>query len=99
MSQLFNKKDYQILNELIINKCVNSMCSLTIEQLMGLTGFSATKVRTVVKSFLILDYIKEGSKDGNCKTYYITEEGVEHYKVQHGLTDQDIQEMIEEEDI
>lgn len=96
MTQLFNKKDYLILNELIINRCINSICSLTIEQLMNLTGFSATKVRAVVKSFLIVGYISEGSKDGNCKTYYITKQGIEHYKLQHGLTDEDIQKMIEE---
>lgn len=91
---LFNKNDYKILESLIERHCNAPVASLTIKQLMNITKMSLSKVRSVKDNFLMMKYIQEGSKDGNNKTFYYTDEGLNHYKLAFGFTDEDIEEMI-----
>ena len=92
---LFNKSDYEILSQLINSKCFSPVISLTRKQLMELTGCSMSKIRNANKNFLMTGIIKEGTKDGNNKTYYITEEGIKHYQYVYNLSDDEIKKMIE----
>ncbi|NRU52528.1 hypothetical protein [Clostridium beijerinckii] len=96
MSELFNKRDYKVLEELIANNCVSPMASLNRVQLMNLTELSSSKIRSVIKSFLITGLILEGTKDGQFKTYYISPLGIENFKTAHNLSDEDIQKLLKE---
>lgn len=92
---LFNKNDYRILEALIERQCKAPVASLTIKQLMNITGMSLSKIRSVKDNFLLMNFIQEGSKDGNSKTYYITSKGVDHFKEVFGFDDEDVDVIIE----
>jgi DNA-binding transcriptional regulator GbsR (MarR family) len=96
MSELFNKRDYKVLEELIANNCVSPIASLNRVQLMNLTELSSSKIRSVIKYFLMTGLILEGIKDGQYKTYYVSESGIENFKRTHNLTDKNIQDLINE---
>lgn len=91
---IFNKNDYKILEALIERKCTAPVASLSISQLKSITGMSLSKIRSVKDKFLLMNFIQEGSKDGNNKTFYTTEEGLKHFKLVFGFTDDDIEDMI-----
>lgn len=91
---LFNKNDYKILESLIERQCNAPVASLTIKQLMNITGMSLSKVRSVIGKFLLMNFIKEGSKDGNNKTFFTTDEGIKHFKLAFGFDDKDIEEIV-----
>lgn len=91
---LFNKNDYKILETLIERECNAPAASLTIKQLMSMTGMSLSKIRSVISNFLLIGLVKEGSKDGNNKTYYCSPEGLAHFKLVFGFKDDDINEMV-----
>lgn len=55
---------------------------------------SHVKVQQVLKSFMLVGFIKEGTKDGNNKTYYYTEEGKEHFASAFGYDDEQIVDLI-----
>ncbi len=93
---LFNKNDYKILESLIERQCNAPVASLTIKQLINITGMSLSKVRSVIGKFLLMNFIQEGSKDGNNKTYFTTEDGVKHFKLVFGFNDNDIKEIVED---
>lgn len=93
---LFNKNDYKMLEGLIERQCDAPAASLTIKQLMKITGMSLSKIRSVKDNFIIIGFIQEGSKDGNSKTYYVTEKGLEHFKRVFRFNDENINEMIED---
>lgn len=92
----FNKSDYQILEMLIYNECFSPVESLSIRQLSDLTKLSLSKIRLTIKGFLIANLIGEGTKDGNNKTYYMTELGIEHFKRVYKLTEDDLRDDIED---
>lgn len=89
-----NKNDYSILELIIVNECVSPWKSLTTKFIIEETGLSHVKVRQVLKTFVIMRYISEGAKDGNNKTYYATEEGINHYKQVFDYDDIDIEDLI-----
>lgn len=91
---IFNKNDYKILEALIERKCTAPVASLSISQLKNITGMSLSKIRSVKDKFLLMNFIQEGSKDGNNKTFYTTDEGLKHFKLVFGFNDDDIEEMI-----
>lgn len=93
---LFNKNDYKMLESLIERECNAPAASLTIKQLMRITEMSLSKIRSVKDNFILMNFIAEGSKDGNSKTYYITQQGVEHFKLVFGFDDDKINEMIDD---
>lgn len=95
---LFNKNDYKVLETLIERECTTPVASLTIKQLINITEMSLSKVRSVKDNFIMMRYINEGSKDGNNKTFYVTEEGVKHYKLVFGFDDEKIDEIINDFD-
>lgn len=94
METIFNKNDYKVLEALIERKCNAPAASLTIKQLIKLTGMSVSKVREVKNNFLLMNFIQEGSKDSNNLTFYYTEKGLNHFKLVFGFKDEDINEMI-----
>jgi len=91
---IFNKNDYKILESLIERKCTAPASSLTVKQLIKITELSLSKVRSVIGKFILMDFIKEGSKDGNNKTYFALQAGITHFKMVFGFTDDVINEMI-----
>lgn len=93
---LFNKNDYKVLEELIVRQCNIPVASLTIKQLMEITGMSLSKIRSVKNNFIMIGFIKEGSKDGNKKTYYITDKGIDHYKEVFDFDEEKIDKIIDE---
>lgn len=93
---IFNKKDYVILETLIERNCTTPVASLTIKQLMKITDMSLSKVRSVKDNFIMMEFIQEGSKDGNNKTFYVTDKGIEHYKLAFGFDDEKINQIIDD---
>lgn len=96
MNSNFNKNDYIILQQLIGNECITPFRSLTIKYLVEVCKFSHIKIRQTIKTFQIYNYIKEGSRDGNTKTYYVTDLGVKHYMEIMGYDEEDISDLIEQ---
>ena len=96
ISNLINKTDYIILELMIKNESYSSYVSLSTPYIISESKLSHVKVRQVLKNFILCGFVAEGSKDGNKKTYYITEKGIEHYKDIFALNDEDIEDMIKE---
>lgn len=96
MNSNFNKNDYIILETLVGNECITPFRSLTIKHLVNACKFSHIKIRQTIKTFQIYDYIKEGSRDGNTKTYYVTNLGVKHYMEVMNYNEEDISNLIEQ---
>lgn len=95
LSKLINKTDYIILEIMIKNESYSSYVSLSTPYLISKSKLSHVKVRQVLKNFILFGFVSEGSKDGNKKTYYITDLGIEHYKDMFGLDDKDINDMVD----
>lgn len=74
---IFNKNDYNILGVLVEKQCFTEIASLSIKQIASHTQLSIPKIRLVIKSFLLMDLIREGAKDGISKTFYCTEKGAQ----------------------
>jgi DNA-binding transcriptional regulator GbsR (MarR family) len=72
---IFNKNDYTILSVLVEEQCFSEIASLSIKQISANTKLSIPKIRLVLKSFLLMDLIREGAKDGISKTFYCTDKG------------------------
>lgn len=73
----FNKSDYMILDVLNNSECYSSVMSFTFQKISDETKLSVPKVRITIKNFLIAGFVKEGAKENNSKTFYITHEGVD----------------------
>lgn len=99
LSNLINKTDYIILELMIKNESYSSYVSLSTPYLISKSKLSHVKVRQVLKNFILCGFVAEGSKDGNKKTYYITEKGIEHYKNIFGLEDEDIEKFIKKHNV
>ena len=85
MECTFNKNDYFILNTLIENKCYSSLESLTIKQISSVTILSIPKIRMVLKTFLLMELVQQGAKDGIGNTFFITAKGEEFYNRAMGV--------------
>lgn len=94
LETIFNKNDYLILEILIGNECTSPYKSISTTCIIEKCNYSHVKVRQVLKSLLIVEFIKEGAKDGNKKTYYVTEKGKAHYKEIMEYDDYDIEDLI-----
>lgn len=92
---IFNKNDYVILEMLIAEECNSPYKSLTKQFIIKQSGFSHVKVQQVLKSFLLVGFVKEGTKDGNNKTYYYTDKGKEHYMQVFEYSNEDIEILVE----
>lgn len=90
----FNKNDFAILEILIGNECNTPFKSLTVKYLIEESKFSHIKVRQTMKSFQIYGIVKEGAKDGNNKTYYVTKEGIEYYCKIMNYNEIDLEDLI-----
>ena len=76
---MITMNDYRILKS-IINKNDKSkgfsmMKGTTIKEIVANTGLSDKKVRITINKFLKEEFICEGLKNGNQKTYILTVEG------------------------
>lgn len=89
----FNKNDYLILEILIGNECFSSFKSLTTKYLIDESKFSHVKVRQTIKMFQMYNLVKDGAKDGNNRTYYVTEKGVEFFMKVMDCDTEDIERM------
>lgn len=92
---IFNKNDYVVLEMLIAEECNSPYKSLTKQFIIKDSGFSHVKIQSVIKSFLLVGFVKEGLKDGNKQTYYYTEKGKEHYMQVLEYSEEDIKILIE----
>ena len=95
MNVTFNKTDYKILEILIGNNCNTPFRSFTIKYLVNKSGYSHIKIRQSIKTFQMLGYIKEGSKDGNSNTYYVTNEGINHYMQVMDYDEKDMKDLYD----
>ncbi|HBJ1650356.1 TPA: hypothetical protein LA460_000260 [Clostridium botulinum] len=91
----FNKTDYTILEILIGNECDTPFKSLSTKYLIESSGYSHVKVRQTIKSFQLCGFVKEGSKDGNKKTYYVSNDGVKHYMDVMDYDKNDLEDLID----
>lgn len=92
---MFNKSDYAILELLIGCECFSPFKSLSKQSIMSNTKYSHVKVQQSLKGFMLVDFVREGAKDRNNKTYFCTEAGLEHYKKIFDYTDEDIDKVID----
>lgn len=92
---MFNKNDYVILEMLIAEECNSPYKSLTKQFIIKKSKFSHVKVQQVLRSFQLVGFIKEGTKDRNNKTYYYTEEGKKHYMQVFEYSNEDIEILVE----
>lgn len=93
---LFNKNDYIILEIIIGNECSTPYKSVSTKFIIEKSKYSHVKVRQVLKNFILSDFIREGARDGNNKTYYYTQKGLDYYKTAMGYSDLDIEDLVEE---
>lgn len=91
----FNKTDYAILEILIGNNCDTPFRSLSTKYLIESSGYCHVKVRQTMKSFQLCGFVKEGSKEGNKKTYYVTNDGVKHYMEIMNYNKNDLGDLID----
>ncbi|MCD3217345.1 transcriptional regulator [Clostridium botulinum C] len=75
-----NKNEYKILIMLKENQCTTELKSFTYTKLCNISKLSMSTVRRSIKKFLVLQYVKEGCKQGISKTFYITPNGIEKLK-------------------
>ena len=73
-----NKNDVLILRTLYKNKKVSELQSMTITALTNSleNKFSTMKVRTTIYEFVKQGIVHEGLKQGNSKTYFISNDGI-----------------------
>lgn len=76
----YNKTDYEILYFLQEGGYNGSFRSCTIRTMTEELKYSESKIRLAINLFLKDKYVKEGTKQGQAKTYYITEKGAEKLK-------------------
>lgn len=93
ITENFNKNDYKILENLIGYECYSITRSFTIKKMSEITKLSEIKIRQTMKLFLMCDLVKEGAKDRNKKTYFITNDGFELYKEVMDYNEQDIEKL------
>jgi DNA-binding transcriptional regulator GbsR (MarR family) len=85
--------DYKILEQLVGYECISIARAFSIKKLSENTKFSEIKIRQTMKLFLMCGLVREGAKDGNRKTYYITNEGYELYKEVMDYNEEDIEKL------
>lgn len=90
----FNKNDFDILEILIGNECKTPFKSLTIKYLIKESKFSHLKVRQTMKTFQIYGLVKDGAKDGNNKTYYVTQKGIDYYCSIMDYNEIDLEDLV-----
>ena len=73
----YNKTDYEILYFLNDEDFNSEFKSVTIKTIIEKLKYSESKIRMAINGFLKDNYVKEGIKQGQAKTYYITEEGID----------------------
>lgn len=76
-----DKFDIEILYVLFVNDKNSPLESFKIKDIIENTELSSsyyTFVNRIQKKLMILEYIKEGYKDGNAKCFYITELGIQY---------------------
>lgn len=95
-SDIIKKKDYAILELLICKECFSPYSALSTPDIIAETKLSHVKIGQVVKNFTIFGFLAEGHKDEKKKTYYVTNEGIQHYKEQLKYTDEDMIEMVDD---
>lgn len=87
---MFNKNDYAIIAHVYMNGFNSPMNSITILDLIDKSDMSSTKVRGTISSFIKAGYLAEGLKEGNNKTIYLTDLGIEHCKKIYGEIREDV---------
>lgn len=74
--QLYTKKDITVLRAIKMKNAITDMMSVSRKTLQDDTKLSYLKVRQALLKLIKDGYVKEGFKQGNAKTYYITHEGI-----------------------
>lgn len=95
-SDVIKKGDYIILELLICEECFSSYGALSTPDIIKKSKLSHVKVGQVLKNFAMFGFVAKGSKDGMKNTYYITKDGLEHYKQELQYEDTDIDKMIDD---
>lgn len=84
---MFNKSDYVILTHIYHNNFNSPVNAISTLDLIDESGLSSSKVRNTISEFIRIGYLIEGLKDGNNKTYYISNEGIKHFEDMFGKSD------------
>jgi DNA-binding transcriptional regulator GbsR (MarR family) len=95
-SDVIKKNDYSILELLICEECFSSYGAMSTPDIIEKTNLSHVKVGQVLKNFIMFGFLAKGRKDGMKNTYYVTNDGLEHYKQQLQYEDEDIDKMIDD---
>lgn len=70
------KNDLLILSEIKKNNAINSLNGVTVSVLSESINLSHTKIRGAIKLLIAEELVLEGYMQGNARTYYITEKGI-----------------------
>lgn len=72
-----NRLNYLILQTLKVENAIDKVSAMAIREL-PLQDFacSVSMIQKEVRKMVLKGYLQEGFKDGNCKTYYISETGI-----------------------
>ena len=72
-----NKNDYKLLMILDKDECNSSVKSKTAARIATEANLCGSKVRRTLNEFVNMNYVKEGMKEGNARSFYITSKGKE----------------------
>lgn len=74
-----NKNDIYILSVFAQYNKINELQSFSVASLLEkIDGkYSHTKIRSVIKKFLEKEYLNVGFSQGNAKTYFINQKGID----------------------
>lgn len=93
-----DKLDIDILYILYCENALTDISSLEVKKIMDITEMKTsyfTILRRINAKLITNDYISEGYKMGNSRTFYISQKGIEYLK-ENILCKNDIYEYIEE---
>jgi DNA-binding MarR family transcriptional regulator len=74
---MLSKNDIQILNLLKQADCISPLKSYTIRRIQDEIQLKSTRVHYTLRALSMAGYVNEGCRQGNAKSYYITQKGKE----------------------
>lgn len=77
---MLSKNDIKVLHILNKNECTSPMKSITLQKIEYESMLSYNQVRYSIEKLFEEKYIKQGHKQINSSTYYITKTGIEELK-------------------
>lgn len=75
LTKKLTQNDYRILTKMYESGACSKICAKTINKIAQEVNLSTYKVRESMKIFLILNFVEEGVRCSNAKSYFLTDVG------------------------